>query len=575
MERTGSRSPVSAWIVSRSSRRAAKWGRDFSGSSGVGSDGHQAVERQPRQGVERLGQDAGRSGRAAELGAFARDVDLEKDVLDLAHGFGAAVQLLRQLDPVDRIDEVEEPDRVLRLVGLEMADEVPDAAAHLLDLAARLLHLVFPEAHDARAHRLADRLGRLCLAHRHQFDFGRVAARAAGGRGDRLLQAGEAGGKIVHQTNLSSNRAKAASWKGIDLALGLLITISVQVESFKVFRDLVESRSFSKAASLNLVTQSAVSQQVRAMEERFLVPLIERSNKRFGLTREGQMLYEASKQIVYQFDSLQHQLSEIRNVVSGTIRLSTVYSIGLHELPPYLKKFLKEFPGVHVHVEYRRSNQVYEEVGEGTSDLGLVAFPVQKKALKVEAFRKDRLVLICVPGHELARQEEIVVEKLRKEKFIGFEPDIPTRKAVDKIFREAGIEVNPVMEFDNIETVKRGGRDRRGRLHRAARDGGAGGPRRDPGRGRVHRPALLPAARDYLQGGPRSFPGDEAVPQDAEGIARNGSGRQTGMKWFLFAFVGVMLNGAGLAFLGEAIIHRATEPGRSTPGSGTASWRSS
>ena len=83
----------------------------------------------------------------------------------------------------------------------------------------------------------------------------------------------------------------------------------MQVESFKVFRDLVESRSFSKAASLNFITQSAVSQQIRAIEERFRVPLIERSNKRFGLTREGQLLYEASKEIVFQFDSLQHQLS--------------------------------------------------------------------------------------------------------------------------------------------------------------------------------------------------------------------------------------------------------------------------
>ena len=230
----------------------------------------------------------------------------------------------------------------------------------------------------------------------------------------------------------------------------------MQVESFKVFRDLVESRSFSKAASLNFITQSAVSQQIRAMEERFRVPLIERSNKRFGLTREGQLLYEASKEIVFQFDSLQHQLSEMRNVVSGTIRLSTVYSIGLHELPPYLKKFLREFPSVNVHVEYRRSNQVYDEVTEGTSDLGLVAFPVHKKTLKVEPFRKDKLVLICVPNHEFAKEgEPIAVDRLRKEKFIGFEPDIPTRKAVDKIFREAGLEVNPVMEFDNIETVKR------------------------------------------------------------------------------------------------------------------------
>src|SRR5271170_5659150 len=239
------------------------------------------------------------------------------------------------------------------------------------------------------------------------------------------------------------------------MALDTLIFRAMQVESFKVFRDLVEPRSFSKAASLNFITQSAVSQQIRAMEERFRVPLIERSNKRFGLTREGQLLYETSKQIIFQFDSLQHQLSEMRNVVSGTIRLSTVYSIGLHELPPYLKKFLRDFPSVNVHVEYRRSNQVYDEVSEGTSDLGLVAFPVQKKTLKVEPFRKDRLVVICVPSHDLAKEGEISVDRLKSEKFIGFEPDIPTRKAVDKIFREAALEINPVMEFDNIETVKR------------------------------------------------------------------------------------------------------------------------
>jgi len=229
----------------------------------------------------------------------------------------------------------------------------------------------------------------------------------------------------------------------------------MQVESFKVFRDLVESRSFSKAASLNFITQSAVSQQIRAMEERFRVPLIERSNKRFCLTREGHILYDASKEIVFQFDSLQHQLSEMRNVVSGNIRLSTVYSIGLHELPPYMKKFLREFPNVNVHIEYRRSNQVYDEVIEGTSDLGLVAFSVYKKTLKIEPFRKDRLILICVPSHELVKEGEITIERLKKEKFIGFEPDIPTRKAVDQIFRAAGMELNPVMEFDNIETVKR------------------------------------------------------------------------------------------------------------------------
>jgi DNA-binding transcriptional LysR family regulator len=217
----------------------------------------------------------------------------------------------------------------------------------------------------------------------------------------------------------------------------------------------VESQSFSKAAQLNDITQSAVSQQIRAIEERFRVPLIERSSKRFALTREGGIMYQASKEIIGQFDSLQHQFNEMRNIVSGNIRIATVYSIGLHELPPYIKKFLKEFPNVNVHVEYRRSNQVYEDVQTGTSDLGLVAFPAQKKNLKTEAFKKDRLVVITSPVHPLASKAEIDITELAPYKLIGFEPDIPTRRAVDKMFREAGYEPKPVMEFDNIETVKR------------------------------------------------------------------------------------------------------------------------
>ncbi|MGF1678372.1 MAG: LysR family transcriptional regulator [Candidatus Methylacidiphilales bacterium] len=229
----------------------------------------------------------------------------------------------------------------------------------------------------------------------------------------------------------------------------------MQIESFRVFRDLVESQSFSKAALMNHITQSAVSQQIRALEERFHIPLIERSSKRFALTREGHLLYETSKNIISSFDTLHHQFNEMRNIVSGSIRIATVYSIGLHELPPYLKSFLKEFPNVNVHVEYRRSNQVYDEVQSGTCDLGLVAFPVQKKNLKVESFKKDRLVLICAPENPLASRSEITIQGLDGSKFIGFEPDIPTRRAVDKIFRESNIDPKPVMEFDNIETVKR------------------------------------------------------------------------------------------------------------------------
>src|ERR1044071_206379 len=207
----------------------------------------------------------------------------------------------------------------------------------------------------------------------------------------------------------------------------------MQIESLKVFCDLAETESFTKAAQINSVTQSAVSQQISSLERQFKSLLIERSKKKFRLTREGQVLYEFSKQIIQTYDSLHSKLQEIKDIISGTIRIATIYIIGLHDLPPYIKKFLKSYSTVNVHVEYRRSNQVYEDVLGNVVDLGLVAYPSKDNKLEVVTRRKDKLVMICHPQNPLAKAKSIRISDLAGQKFIGFEPDIPTRKAIDKI----------------------------------------------------------------------------------------------------------------------------------------------
>ncbi len=229
----------------------------------------------------------------------------------------------------------------------------------------------------------------------------------------------------------------------------------MQIENFKIFADLVETKSFSKAAKLNNITQSAVSQQARAMERHFKTLLIDRSQKQFQLTREGMRVYESAKELLHAYDKLLSELQEMKKVISGTIRISTIYSIGLHELPPYIKRFLHDYPSVNVRVEYRRSNLVYEDILHNSVDFGLVAFPAKIRQIEVLPFRNDRLVLITHPAHVLSKRTEIEMKDLQGHKFIGFDPDIPTRKAIDHIFRENKLDIEPVMEFDNIETVKR------------------------------------------------------------------------------------------------------------------------
>lgn len=229
----------------------------------------------------------------------------------------------------------------------------------------------------------------------------------------------------------------------------------MHIENFKTFSDLVDTESFSRSAKLNGVTQSAVSQQLRAMEKHFDILIVDRSQKQFRLTREGQKLYEAGKEILYLYEKLNSELQEMRKIISGNVHISTIYSIGLHELPPYIKTFLQVFPAVNVRVEYRRANNVYEDVLHNSTDLGIVAYPQKNKQLEIIPFAEDKMVLVVHPNHRLAGESKIELKELANEKIIGFESDIPTRKATDSAFRALQIDNMPVMEFDNVETVKR------------------------------------------------------------------------------------------------------------------------
>ena len=229
----------------------------------------------------------------------------------------------------------------------------------------------------------------------------------------------------------------------------------MQTLLFKVFRDLAETASFSQAAQINGITQSAVSQQVKALEKRYGVRLIERGKKSFSLTAEGRVFLGAAREILSVIDGLDARLRELSEVVTGDLKLAAVLSVGLHELPDYTRQFTRLYPQVKIHTDYLRSAEVYAAVLSGRAEAGLVAYPSPRRGLSSEVLWRDRMVLVCSPSHRLARRSRVPLGELAAEKFIAFAADLPTRKALDRAFRSAGVRVRPEREFDNIETVKR------------------------------------------------------------------------------------------------------------------------
>lgn len=231
----------------------------------------------------------------------------------------------------------------------------------------------------------------------------------------------------------------------------------MQIETLKIFCDLVETGSFSQAAERNFVTQSAVSQQVRGLEEKFRRRLLERvrGRREVRLTNAGEVFYRESRNVLAAYGVLQESMREFSGTVSGTVRVATVYSVGLHELPPVVRRFMELYPAAKIDLEYSRTTRIVRDVLSGAVELGVVAFPEKRRGLSVIALPGDRLVLICPPTHPLATRKKVKAAELQGQGFVLFERDIPTRRATDKILKSYGVTVTRVAEFDNIETIKR------------------------------------------------------------------------------------------------------------------------
>ncbi len=229
----------------------------------------------------------------------------------------------------------------------------------------------------------------------------------------------------------------------------------MQLETLKVFCDVVETKSFSKAAVLNFISQSAVSQQMRSLEEKYDHKLIERGKRNLAPTLAGQILYEVSKDILLRIENMETRLQQLSKSVVGEVRVATIYSVGMHELHPYLTEFMRRYPGARVRMEFSRANKIYEAVVGNTADVGIVAYPARRSGLDILPFRNDELVMVCHPSHPLAKYKKVELRKLEGQPFVAFERDIPTRRAVDRILRSHRIKVKVAMEFDNIETIKR------------------------------------------------------------------------------------------------------------------------
>ena len=228
----------------------------------------------------------------------------------------------------------------------------------------------------------------------------------------------------------------------------------MHLETLALYCEVVRQRSFSRGAEQRHVSQSAASQAVQQLESVLGVTLIERSQRPFAVTPEGQAIYESARALLEQWEKAKTGVAAVKARVGGTVRVAAIYSVGVHDVSRPMQQFMSLYPAARVELECLHPHKVVEAVVSGEADLGLMSYPPSDRALTVVPLREEPMALVCHPHHRLARRRTVALRDLAGEAFVAFDPELTIRRAIDRALRQANTRVNVVMEFDNIETIK-------------------------------------------------------------------------------------------------------------------------
>ncbi len=228
----------------------------------------------------------------------------------------------------------------------------------------------------------------------------------------------------------------------------------MNIETLRIFRDVVAHRSFSLGAAANNVSQSAATQSVHRVEKHFDVQLVDRGKRPFVLTPEGEACYEGFREVLEMYDAVDVRVRSLRKEITGVVKVAAIYSVGLHDMRRCMQDFMRSYPKASVRLEYLRPNKVYDAVMNSEVDLGIVSYPTASANTTVIPLRSEKMVVICRPDQALAQRKTVTAENLESQDFVAFERDLLIRKEIDRYLRKRSVSVRVAMEFDNIETIK-------------------------------------------------------------------------------------------------------------------------
>ena len=222
----------------------------------------------------------------------------------------------------------------------------------------------------------------------------------------------------------------------------------------RLFRDIAHSRSVSRGAQLNKISQSAASQHLQELERIFGISLLDRSTRPIRVTPAGQAYLEFCREVLRKKIEFETEIDELKRSTSGEVRVASIYSVGLSKMNNLEAEFRRRYKDSQLRVEYLRPEKIYDAIREERADIGLVSYPLSNREITALPWRKEKMVLAMPLGHALCHMKRVTPARLDGLPFVAFDEDLPIRKDIDAYLKENGAEVDVVMHFDNLQMVK-------------------------------------------------------------------------------------------------------------------------
>ncbi len=229
----------------------------------------------------------------------------------------------------------------------------------------------------------------------------------------------------------------------------------MNLHHLRIFYTVVQRRGITAAAEDLLLSQPAVSLQIKALEKELGLALFQRGGSKLMLTQAGEVLYRSAVSILHAKDEAERAITELRDGTKGRLILGAGTTGGMYVLPRIVQAYKGLWPETEILFHIGTTDQILDKLLQNVLDMGLAGGPIEDRRFVVEPVCADELVLIAAPSYPSLPQEQVALKDLGGLPFLVPEAGSRTRQLLERKFREAGVPLRIAMQLPGTEGVKR------------------------------------------------------------------------------------------------------------------------